>query len=233
VVLAMDICERLRRYVANFNESLKSLKILDAGSKSLVDVALAYYNDSRYYLEKGDCVTGLITISYAEGILDALRSLELIEWSWVKAKEVRVFAAGSFDIIHPGHVEFLKWSSSLGNKLYVVVSRDSSYVRTKGFEPIFKDIDRALIVESIRYVYKAYVGSEDFLKPVEELKPDIIALGPDQIDAEELKRLLKDRGVSAEVIKMSNRISNYSSSSIKEKICSSWCKNKYNIFHPC
>jgi FAD synthetase len=99
----MDVCEKLWKYIANFNESMKSLKILDSGAKKLVDIALAYYNDSRYYLEKGDCVTGLITISYAEGILDALRNLGLIEWNWVKAEEVKVFAAGSFDIIHPGH----------------------------------------------------------------------------------------------------------------------------------
>jgi len=221
----VDVCERLWKYIANFNESLKSLKIVDADAKKLIDIALAYYSDSRYYLEKGDCVTGIITISYAEGILDALRNLGLIEWSWVKAKEVKVFAAGSFDIIHPGHIEFLKWASSLGNKLYVIVSRDLSYIHIKGFEPIFKELDRASIVGAIRYVYKAFVGSEDFLKPIEELKPDIIALGPDQIDVEELKRLLRDRGVNAEVIKMGSRVSNYSSSNVKERVCSSWCRN--------
>jgi FAD synthetase len=224
-VFAVDVCERLWKYIANFNESLKSLKIVDADAKRLIDIALAYYSDSRYYLEKGDCVTGIITISYAEGILDALRNLGLIEWSWVKAKEVKVFAAGSFDIIHPGHIEFLKWASSLGNKLYVIVSRDLSYIRIKGFEPIFKELDRASVVGAIRYVYKAFVGSEDFLKPIEELKPDIIALGPDQIDVEELKRLLRDRGVNAEVIKMGSRVSNYSSSNVKERVCSSWCRN--------
>jgi FAD synthetase len=222
----MDVCEKLWKYIANFNESMKSLKILDSGAKKLVDIALAYYNDSRYYLEKGDCVTGLITISYAEGILDALRNLGLIEWNWVKAEEVKVFAAGSFDIIHPGHIEFLKWASSLGNKLYVIVSKDSNYTRIKGFEPIFKELDRACIVGAIRYVYKVFIGSEDFLKPIEELKPDIIALGPDQIDVEELRKLLRDRGISAEVIKMGSRVLNYSSSSIKERICRTWCKNK-------
>jgi len=221
----IDVCERLRKYIANFNESLKSLKILDSSARHIVDLAMAYFSDSRYYYEKGDCVTGIATISYAEGLLDALRSLGLIEWSWVKAKEVRVFAAGSFDILHPGHIEFLKWASMQGNKLFVVVSKDSNYTRIKGAEPIFKDFERAIIVGALRYVYKAFVGYDDFLKSVEEVKPDIIALGPDQIDVNELVRDLRNRGIEAHVVKMPERVPGYSSSSVKEKICSVWCRS--------
>ncbi|MDK6027821.1 cytidylyltransferase family protein [Ignisphaera sp. 4213-co] len=222
----MDPCERLRNYIANFKESLKTLKVVDSEAEKLLDNAVRYYQDSRYYLEKGDCITGLVAISYAEGILDSLRELGLVEFSWVKAKEVRVLAAGSFDIIHPGHVEFLRWASSLGDKLYVVVSRDSSYKRLRGYEPIFSDVDRAFVVNSIRYVYKASIGSEeDFLKPVEEIKPDLIALGPDQIDVEFLEKLLRERGLNAKVVKLSSRVYGYSSSSIKEKVCRVWCKN--------
>ncbi|MEM2528778.1 MAG: DUF357 domain-containing protein, partial [Ignisphaera sp.] len=68
----MDACERLSKYLASFKESLKSLKLIDTSSSRIVDLALSYFNDSKYYFEKGDCITGLVTISYAEGILDAL-----------------------------------------------------------------------------------------------------------------------------------------------------------------
>lgn len=224
-MFAVDICDRLHRYIANFKESLKTLKVVGSGAEKLLDNAMRYYNDARYYFEKGDCVTGLVAISYAEGILDALRELGFIEWLWTKAKEIKVLAAGSFDIIHPGHIEFLKWASTLGDKLYVVVSRDSNYKRTRGYDPIFADVDRAFIVNSIRYVYKAFIGSEDdFLKPVEDVKPDLIALGPDQIDVHHLERLLRDRGLSPKIVKLDGRVGGFSSSNVKDKVCRVWCK---------
>lgn len=221
----MDSCNRLYGYIANFKESLKSLKVISSSAEKLLDNAMRYYNDARYYFEKGDCITGLVAISYAEGILDTLRELGFIEWSWARSKETKVLAAGSFDIIHPGHIEFLKWASSLGNKLYVVVSRDSNYRRLRGYEPIFSDVDRAFIVSSIRFVYKAIVGSEDdFLKPVEEIKPDVIALGPDQISVDYLEELLRRRGLESKIIKFDSRVGGYSSSSIKDKVCRMWCR---------
>lgn len=220
----MNPCERLSKYIASFKESLKSLKIVDASSSRIVDLALNYFKDSTYYLEKEDCITGLVTISYAEGLLDALRMLNTIEWSWQKPSEKIVFAAGSFDIIHPGHIEFLKWASSLGDKLYVVVSRDENYRRFKGFEPVFSESERVHIVNSIRYTYRALLGSvENFVKPLEEIKPSIIALGYDQSLDSSFSELIRARGVSAEIVRMCCRVGEYSSSNIKDKVCSRWC----------
>lgn len=221
----MNPCERLSKYLATFKESLKSLKLIDTSSSRIVDLALSYFNDSKYYFEKGDCITGLVTISYAEGILDALKSLNIIEWYWQKPIERIVLAAGSFDIIHPGHIEFLKWASSLGNKLYVIVSRDENYKRFKGFNPVFKENERLYIVSSLRYIYRALLGStEDILKSVEEIKPDVIALGYDQLLDINFDKEIRIKGLNAEVIRMDSRIGSYSSSNIKNRICSEWCR---------
>lgn len=221
----MNPCERLSKYLATFKESLKSLKLIDTSSSRIVDLALSYFNDSKYYFEKGDCITGLVTISYAEGILDALKSLNIIEWYWQKPIERIVLAAGSFDIIHPGHIEFLKWASSLGNKLYVIVSRDENYKRFKGFNPVFKENERLCIVSSLRYIYRALLGStEDILKSVEEIKPDVIALGYDQLLDINFDKEIRIKGLNAEVIRMDSRIGSYSSSNIKNRICSEWCR---------
>lgn len=224
-MIGVDPCERLSRYISSFKESLKSLKIIDSSSSKVVDLALSYFNDSRYYFEKKDCITGLVTISYAEGILDALRALSTIEWNWQRPVEKTVLAAGSFDIIHPGHIEFLKWASSLGDKLYVIVSRDENYRRFKGFNPVFNENERVCIVNSLRYTYRALLGSvEDIIKPVEEIKPSVIALGYDQLHSFNFDEVIRAKGLHTEIVRMYGRIGPHSSSSIKNRICSEWCR---------
>jgi FAD synthetase len=224
-----DPCERLSKYILNFKSSIKTLKIVDSSVSRVVSLAVDYLKDSQYYLEKGDCITGLVTISYAEGLLDALRNLNAIEIQWEKAQENTVFAAGSFDIIHPGHIEFLKWASSLGSKLFVVVSRDTNYRYFKGYDPVFNEAERLKIVESIKYVYRAFLGSEkDIFESIVNIKPSIIALGYDQISSDYIVNELRVRGLhNVKVLKMDSRIGDYSSTSIKSRICRDWCKIVY------
>lgn len=221
----MDPCDRLAKYVSAFAESLKTLKTISKDAIDLVDLALAYFSDSKYYMEKGDCITGIATISYAEGIIDTLKRLGLVEWEWQKPKETIVFAAGSFDVLHPGHIKFLEWASKLGSKLYVVVARDENYVKFKGSEPIFSETERTLLVNAIRYVYKALPGSlDDFAEPLMELRPQIIALGPDQEISADLLKALGQLEIRPTITKMSERVPNYSSSRMKDRVCRVWCK---------
>lgn len=222
-----DPCERLSKYVSNFKNSIKNLKILDSTSSKIISLAIDYLRDSQYYLEKNDCVTGLIAISYAEGLLDALRMINAIEMNWIKTSETVVFVAGSFDIIHPGHIEFLKWASSLGNKLIVAVARDSNYRRFKGYSPVFNEDERTRVVEAIRYVYKAIIGSDrDLFESVVNVKPNVLALGYDQPDPGDILNELKMRGLEDIVIvKMPKKIEEYSSSMIKSRVCREWCKH--------
>ncbi|HTD81915.1 MAG TPA: adenylyltransferase/cytidyltransferase family protein, partial [Thermoplasmata archaeon] len=44
---------------------------------------------------------------------------------------VRVMATGVFDLLHPGHVAFLREAKALGDELVVVVARDSTAKRFK------------------------------------------------------------------------------------------------------
>ncbi len=224
ITVSENICERLYKYLTMFNESIKTLRIVDSSCSNIVDLAMLYYRDSKYYYEKGDCVTGLVTISYAEGLLDALRSLGFIEWNWIRPRETIVFAAGSFDIIHPGHIEFLRWASTLGNKLYVIVSRDNNYERFKGVRPVFREDERLAIVSAIRFVYKALLGSkDDIYSSIHEVKPNVIALGYDQLVDRDLREDLFRQGLDVEIYRMDRRIENYSSTNIKNRICSYWC----------
>ncbi len=108
---------------------------------------------------------------------------------------VRVMASGVFDLIHPGHIDYLKQAKSYGDYLTVVIASDKT-VRKNKHEPVTPEAMRALIVESLKPVDEAIVGGEgDMLDTVAKVKPDIIVLGYDQIfDESELKAKLKERG---------------------------------------
>lgn len=104
-------------------------------------------------------------------------------------------ASGVFDLIHPGHIDYLKQAKSYGDHLTVVIASDKT-VRKNKHEPVTPEAMRALIVESLKPVDEAIVGGEgDMLDTVAKVKPDIIVLGYDQnFDESELKAKLKERG---------------------------------------
>lgn len=112
-------------------------------------------------------------------------------------------ASGVFDLIHLGHVHYLEEAKKLGDELVVVVARDST-VRKEKHEPITPEEFRRDLVESLKPVDRAVLGGEgDMFKVVEELRPDIIALGYDQYhDAERIEAELKKRGLDIEVVRL-------------------------------
>ncbi|MDI9618214.1 FAD synthase [Methanothermobacter sp.] len=114
-----------------------------------------------------------------------------------------VMATGTFDIIHPGHGFFLKEAKKLGGenaRLVVVLARDST-VRARKRTPIIGEKQRLEVVRMLKPVDEAYLGSEtDMFEIVHRLKPDIIAIGPDQkFDINELRDELRRRGLDCEV----------------------------------
>ena len=136
-----------------------------------------------------------------------------------------MFVGGTFDILHPGHVELFRYGASLG-RLVVTIARDSTVRRIKGREPLLSEEDRLRVVSSIRYVYRARLGYEDDpIRSVEDVKPDIILLGPDQgFDEEELAREVERRtGKKPRVIRFKGKLGFSgglrSSSDIIKKAC--------------
>lgn len=116
---------------------------------------------------------------------------------------VRVMASGVFDILHPGHLHFLEEARKLGDELYVVVATDNT-VRKRKHEPITPQDMRLKMIAALRTVDQAVLGHDgDMFRIVEEIKPDIIALGFDQAYAEEeLQGELAKRGLNIKVIRM-------------------------------
>ncbi|MFB6190638.1 MAG: adenylyltransferase/cytidyltransferase family protein [Candidatus Nanohaloarchaea archaeon] len=125
-----------------------------------------------------------------------------------------VMAQGTFDVLHPGHVHYLEKSAELGDRLVVVIARDSRVDR----ELAFDEDERREIVEALEAVDRAVLGSEgDIYTTVGEVDPDIITLGYDQgHDSEEVEELAGEAtGHEVEVVRLPG-FRDYSSSWIKE-----------------
>jgi FAD synthetase len=218
-----DQVVRVRGYVESLSKALEEARSKTRQSREVQEVlklSELYLEDAKYYLSLGDYVTAVACVAYAEGLLDSLRILGLTEFTWRKSEVRKVLAAGSFDLVHPGHIYFLSEAQRLG-LLYVVVARDTSIQQIKGRPPVLNEVDRLTLVSSLKPVYKALLGdSHDFLRPVVEVKPDVIVLGPDQpFDEEELRRKLESRGLpGVEVIRLRYRLNNYSSTNIIKRV---------------
>ena len=208
-----EYVRRLEAYIENVRQALDNLRIVERNEKvlKLVELARAYLDDALYYFNKRDYFTSLSCIAYAEGILDTLNRLGYIELEWKSLSSLlnrpRVLVAGTFEIIHPGHIELFKRAWEKG-RVYVIVSRDSNAEKFKKRPIIVPEEQRRRVVESLKYVYKAVLGDrEDLLKPVEEIKPDVILLGPDQGVSEDwLRKELEKRGVKARIERLKEKV---------------------------
>ena len=112
----------------------------------------------------------------------------------------KVLVGGVFNVIHPGHIYFLKEAKSHGDYLVVVVASD----RTAGTKSIFPAKVRKKMVESLEFVDKVVIGgSGDRMAVARREKPDVIVLGYDQvmdIKGFPVKRVRKLEGFSTSEI---------------------------------
>jgi FAD synthetase len=112
-------------------------------------------------------------------------------------------ATGVFDLLHPGHVYFLREARKLGDELVVVVARDSTARRFK-HEPITSEESRLQIVDALKPVDRAVLGHEGNIYDIlDEIRPDIIVLGFDQIHSE--ARIVEEcrrRGLRTDVVRL-------------------------------
>ena len=126
----------------------------------------------------------------------------------VTTKKKVVLASGTFDLLHLGHVRFLEEAKKAGGKnteLIVIVARDNTVKARKGKKPIMPEDQRRALVESLKVVDEAILGWEDFSieKVIERIKPNIIAVGHDQVGIErEVMKAIEEKRVSIEVVKI-------------------------------
>jgi len=113
-------------------------------------------------------------------VLDHLELKKIVDKEREKGKII-VFGNGCFDIIHVGHVRYLKAAKELGDILIVAINDDSSLLSLKKRkEVITPDTERAEIVASISYVDYVTLFSEPSVENLLRLlKPHIHAKGTD------------------------------------------------------
>lgn len=108
---------------------------------------------------------------------------------------VRVMATGVFDLLHVGHLHYLRKARALGDELVVIIARDAR-VREMKHEPVVAEEQRREMVEALKPVDRALLGDEeDIYRSVERVRPDVIALGWDQeFDPDEVAAECRRRG---------------------------------------
>jgi rfaE bifunctional protein nucleotidyltransferase chain/domain len=126
-----------------------------------------------------------------------------------------VFTNGCFDILHPGHIEMLKYAKSLGDKVVVGIDSDERVKEKKGdLRPINTSEVRKEMLLAIRYVDAVYIFENDnqLKSLVKKFEPDIMIVGSDWIG----KPVIGSE--YAKEVKFFERIPEYSTSKTIESI---------------
>src|ERR1700677_86853 len=114
---------------------------------------------------------------------------------WRRAGDRIVLGNGNFDLLHVGHVRYLRGAKELGGKLVVAINSDESVRTLKGTgRPIMPAEERAEIVAALADVDAVVVFPElDVRALIREIRPDIHAKGTDYTEES-----VPERGVVAE-----------------------------------
>ncbi len=115
-----------------------------------------------------------------------------------------VMVAGKFDVLHPGHLNFFKQAKQHGDKLIVVLARDSTIQKETKKNPCYAEQHRKEFLEATHFVDEVILGNEGpKTEIIKEIRPNIICLGYDQeINEEKLKAFIKDQGLKTKVIRL-------------------------------
>lgn len=100
---------------------------------------------------------------------------------WKEQGETVVFTNGCFDILHPGHVDYLIKASEKGSKLIVAVNTDRSVRTLKGdSRPLNNELSRMFVLGGLACVDALLLFDEDTpLDLIKLLEPDVLVKGGD------------------------------------------------------
>jgi len=138
--------------------------------------------------------------------------------AWQQAGKKVVFTNGCFDLLHPGHIQYLADARALGDVLVLGLNDDASISRLKGpTRPINVLADRAAMLLGLKSVDAVVTFSEDTpLLLIQKLQPDVLVKGGDY--STETIVGAKEVIASGGVVKVVPFLPGYSSSQLIAKI---------------
>jgi FAD synthetase len=80
--LVSKYIQKTERVLAEIEGTQGLMRVDDEKVKSVVEQAKSYLEDAKYYMEKKELETSLASVAYCEGLLDALRLLGGVNFSW-------------------------------------------------------------------------------------------------------------------------------------------------------
>jgi rfaE bifunctional protein nucleotidyltransferase chain/domain len=110
-----------------------------------------------------------------------LEDLRLRVGQWRRAGDSITLANGGFDLLHVGHVRYLRAAKQLGGRLVVAVNSDASVRALKGGgRPLVPEAERAEILAALADVDAVVIFSDpDVRALIREIRPDVHAKGTD------------------------------------------------------
>ena len=95
---------------------------------------------------------------------------------------MKIFVNGTFDILHPGHIQLLNYAKSLGDTLTVGIDSDRRVAEKKGSSrPVNGVGDRAYMLQNLKAVDHIVIfdSDEELERCIKIVKPDIMVVGSD------------------------------------------------------
>lgn len=118
--------------------------------------------------------------AYSQKFLDSV-GLEKKLGEWRSLSKKIVFTNGCFDILHPGHVDYLSKAAQLGDLLIIGLNSDESVTRLKGSgRPVNNEYSRIVMLAAFYFVSAVVVFEEDTpYELIKKIQPDILVKGGD------------------------------------------------------
>ncbi len=91
-----------------------------------------------------------------------------------------VFTNGCFDIIHMGHIRYLRQAKKLGDILAIGLNTDASVSKIKPDRPVISEQQRAEVLSALEMVDYITLFDEDTpYELIKEIRPDVLVKGGD------------------------------------------------------
>ncbi len=122
-----------------------------------------------------------------------------------------VLVGGCFDILHYGHIEFLRKAKEQGDHLIVALEPDESIMNYKHRHPIHNQLQRAEILSSLHFVDEVLLlptlhGFNDYNKLVQYINPQVIAVTKG--DSQTQNKRIQAESIGAMVVEVTDLVSN-------------------------